>query len=66
MTNYYLTEFEIVFRALGEDVDETLKYVATFWNAVNLKYQELTSPKIKIKVTGIIIEKVIAVRPCFK
>ncbi|KAJ8665237.1 hypothetical protein QAD02_006899, partial [Eretmocerus hayati] len=45
------------FKQLGENVKETINYVSIFWNAVNMKYSELPSPKVRIKVTGIIIEK---------
>ena len=56
----------IIFRKLGKDVQETIKYVATFWNAVNLKYSKVESPKIKVIITGLIIAKVtILTKFCF-
>ncbi|XP_031780167.1 venom metalloproteinase 3-like [Nasonia vitripennis] len=45
------------FKKFGEDVSETIKYVSTFWNAVNLQYAKLAAPKVKIVITGIIIAK---------
>ena len=45
-------------RQFNEDITETIKYVATFWNAVNLEYSKLKSPPVKIVITGVIISKV--------
>lgn len=56
MSNIYTFE---KFRSFGQDISETIKYVATFWNAVNLKFSKLANPKIKILITGIIIAKVL-------
>ncbi|XP_014210115.1 venom metalloproteinase 3-like [Copidosoma floridanum] len=40
----------------GEDLVKTLKYLSILWNAVNLKYKEISSPKVTIRITGVIIE----------
>lgn len=47
------------FRTLGQDIAETFRYLATFWNAVNLKYIGFSYPEVKILITGIIIAKVL-------
>ncbi|XP_008213426.2 venom metalloproteinase 3 [Nasonia vitripennis] len=45
-----------LYEALGS-VSETIQYVATFWNAVNLKYSVFKKPKVNILLTGIVIVK---------
>ncbi|XP_016837409.1 venom metalloproteinase 3 [Nasonia vitripennis] len=44
-----------LFHLLGENVQETLKYVATFWNAVDMQFSQIDRSKIEITVTGVVI-----------
>nr|AAU89117.1 metalloprotease [Melittobia digitata] len=46
-----------LYSELGESLEQVIEYVATFWDAVNLKYSKLNSPNIKITVTGVLIVK---------
>ncbi|OXU22017.1 hypothetical protein TSAR_008689 [Trichomalopsis sarcophagae] len=48
-----------LYEALGS-VSETIQYVATFWNAVNLKYSVFKKPKVNILLTGIVIDSTAA------
>ncbi|XP_020285239.1 A disintegrin and metalloproteinase with thrombospondin motifs 1-like [Pseudomyrmex gracilis] len=43
------------FEKLGEDLDHALTYLLSFWNAVDLRYRLLTTPKIRFNIAGIII-----------
>ncbi|KAJ8669675.1 hypothetical protein QAD02_000934 [Eretmocerus hayati] len=45
------------FKALGNNITETVRYISTLWNAINLKYSRITSLEIKIMITGIIIQQ---------
>ncbi|XP_016841558.1 venom metalloproteinase 3-like [Nasonia vitripennis] len=44
-----------LFKLLGKDVTRTVRYVATFWNIVDQKYERLETPKVQVIVTGIVI-----------
>ena len=54
----YITITFLIYSILKENIYDTIKYVATFWNQVNLIYSKLIFPKIKILITGIMIEEV--------
>ncbi|XP_067215400.1 A disintegrin and metalloproteinase with thrombospondin motifs like isoform X2 [Linepithema humile] len=43
------------FLLLGEDIQQTLRYLVSFWNGVDLRYRLLTTPKIRFSIAGIII-----------
>ncbi|XP_001607602.1 A disintegrin and metalloproteinase with thrombospondin motifs 18-like [Nasonia vitripennis] len=45
------------FKAHGSDVEEVSKYMAAFWNAVDLRYRELNSPNVRLNIAGLIIPK---------
>ncbi|KAJ8665239.1 hypothetical protein QAD02_006901 [Eretmocerus hayati] len=44
------------FKLFNKDVTEILKYLSIFWNAVNLRYSKLSTPRVNIVITGVIIE----------
>ncbi|NP_001155006.1 metalloprotease-like isoform X2 [Nasonia vitripennis] len=44
-----------LFEKLGKDIQKTVKYVATFWSAIDLRYSKLYSPYVKTIGTGIVI-----------
>ncbi|OXU28880.1 hypothetical protein TSAR_009569 [Trichomalopsis sarcophagae] len=44
-----------LFKLLGKDVTRTVRYIATFWNIVDQKYERLETPKVQVIVTGIVI-----------
>ncbi|XP_014210116.1 venom metalloproteinase 2, partial [Copidosoma floridanum] len=45
------------FKMLNESVSDATKYLSIFWNAVNLKYKEISTPQVKVIITGIFIAK---------
>ncbi|KAJ8665238.1 hypothetical protein QAD02_006900, partial [Eretmocerus hayati] len=45
------------FKLFNKDVAEIVKYLSIFWNAVNLRFTRLSNPRVKVVVTGIIIEQ---------
>lgn len=44
-----------LFNKLGRDVDAVKKYVATYWNAVDLRFRQLTNPMVRLNIAEIII-----------
>ncbi|KAL7296681.1 hypothetical protein TKK_0010096 [Trichogramma kaykai] len=55
-------EYEL-FKLFNEDVQELIRYQTLLWNAINLKYRSVESPKIKLVITGIVIAKDYTVFP---
>ncbi|KAJ8688256.1 hypothetical protein QAD02_024051 [Eretmocerus hayati] len=45
------------FRLHGRNVQELLKYLAAFWNAVDLRFREFKNPSIRLNIAGIIVAK---------
>lgn len=43
------------FLLLGEDIEQALKYIISFWNGVDLRYRLLTTPKIRLSIVGVIL-----------
>ena len=54
---------EKLFSKLGRSVSVTNSYVRNFWNAVNLRYKLVTSPRIELNIAGIIIGKTASTTP---
>lgn len=48
----------LFYSLLGENVQETLKYVATYWNAVDMQFGQIDRSKIEITVTGVVVATV--------
>ena len=46
-----------LYNKLGNNVASVNNYVRNFWNAVNLRYKSITSPRIELNIAGIIIGK---------
>lgn len=46
------------YRILGSKINETIKYIMSYWNAVDMRYRKLDNPKVRINVAGIIIAEV--------
>ena len=46
-----------LFKKLNFDKDETLKYIVSFFNAVNLRFATINSPKVQLHIAGIIISE---------
>ncbi|XP_077255769.1 A disintegrin and metalloproteinase with thrombospondin motifs like [Temnothorax americanus] len=44
-----------MYRLLGENIEQAIKYLVSFWNGVDLRYRLLTTPKIRLNIAGIII-----------
>ncbi|KAL0123318.1 hypothetical protein PUN28_005686 [Cardiocondyla obscurior] len=44
-----------LYKLLGENMEQTVKYLVSFWNGVDLRYRLLTTPKIRFNIAGIII-----------
>ncbi|KAG7204477.1 hypothetical protein KM043_004909 [Ampulex compressa] len=40
---------------LGRNIEQAKRYLISFWNAVDLRYRLLTTPKIRFNVAGIVI-----------
>ncbi|KAJ8678927.1 hypothetical protein QAD02_014714 [Eretmocerus hayati] len=43
------------FEVHKKNLQELLKYLASFWNAVDLRYRELTKPTVRLNIAGLII-----------
>ena len=46
-----------MFEKLKFDVERCHKYVTAFFNAVNLRFQTITAPRIELSIAGIVIAK---------
>nr|B5AJT3.1 RecName: Full=Venom metalloproteinase 2; Short=EpMP2; Flags: Precursor [Eulophus pennicornis]ACF60598.1 metalloproteinase 2 [Eulophus pennicornis] len=46
-----------LFKILNKSYEETIRYLAIFWNAVDMKFKKFETPKINIIITGIIVPK---------
>ena len=57
---------EKLFSKLGRSVSATNTYVRNFWNAVNLRYKLVTSPRIELNIAGVIIGKSASATPFLK
>ena len=57
---------EKLFSKSGRSVSATNTYVRNFWNAVNLRFKLVTSPRIELNIAGIIIGKSASATPFLK
>lgn len=46
-------------RYFGNDLKLLSKYIAAFWNAVDLRFREINDPKIRLNVAGLVVPLVI-------
>ena len=46
-----------LYHQLGSDVSAVNNYVRNFWNAVNLRFRLISSPKVELNIAGIIVAK---------
>lgn len=44
-----------IYKILGGNIEQVVKYLVAFWNGVDLRYRLLTTPKIRFNIAGIII-----------
>ncbi|KAL6256855.1 hypothetical protein P5V15_011790 [Pogonomyrmex californicus] len=44
-----------IYKLLGKNLEQAIKYIVSFWNGVDLRYRLLTTPKIRFNIAGIII-----------
>jgi len=44
-----------IYRLFGGNIGRIVKYLVSYWNAVDLRYRLLTTPKIRFNIAGIII-----------
>ncbi|XP_046837254.1 venom metalloproteinase 3-like [Vespa crabro] len=40
---------------VGNNIEHAIKYILSFWNAVDLRYRLLNNPKIRFNIAGIVI-----------
>ncbi|XP_058793271.1 A disintegrin and metalloproteinase with thrombospondin motifs like [Phymastichus coffea] len=46
-----------LYKKLGENIDDALEYIISFWSSVDLRFRPLRSPRIYINLAGIVIAK---------
>ncbi|XP_051166745.1 A disintegrin and metalloproteinase with thrombospondin motifs 5-like [Leptopilina boulardi] len=44
-----------LFNKLGRNVEDVKKYIATYWNAVDLRFRQLEDPMVRLNIAGIIL-----------
>lgn len=42
----------------GKNLTSIIEYMTAFWNTVDLRYREITNPKIHLNVAGIVVPEV--------
>lgn len=47
------------YKHFGKDAGEVAKYMASFWNVVDLMYRQFDKPKIRLNIAGLVISQVI-------
>ena len=53
-----MTDLLSLFRTHKKSNEAVAKYMAAFWNAVDLRYREISNPKIRLNIAGLIIPQV--------
>ncbi|XP_012224732.1 A disintegrin and metalloproteinase with thrombospondin motifs like [Linepithema humile] len=43
------------FKLLGEDLQQAVTYLVSYWNGVDLRFRSLTAPRIRLSIAGLII-----------
>ena len=56
-----MTHLLVFFRIHGNSNEAVAKYMAAFWNAVDLRFREISNPKIRLNIAGLIIPQVNAI-----
>ncbi|XP_011164361.1 venom metalloproteinase 3 [Solenopsis invicta] len=44
-----------IYKLVGGNLEQVIKYIIAFWNGVDLRYRLLTTPKIRFNIAGIIV-----------
>lgn len=54
---YFFTNnnFDTIFRKIGGNAHDAMKYLVAFWNAVDVRFKSLKEVKIHLSIAGIII-----------
>ncbi|KAJ8665228.1 hypothetical protein QAD02_006890 [Eretmocerus hayati] len=47
----------------GKDLKRLIRYMATFWNGVDLRFREFREPQIRLNIAGIIVPKEVEAVP---
>ena len=53
-----IADLSVLFRIHGGNIEAVSKYMAAFWNAVDLRFREVNNPKIRLNIAGLIIPQV--------
>ena len=46
-----------LFKIFGFSVSKARKYIVSYFNAVNMRYQTFTQPRIELNIAGIVLSK---------